>query len=81
MKSVTLEMLKWEVYILALERGYIPAGTGQRRFFNHVTDYVKLPEFCRLVTAALRKKGVNMERVRTNLMIAQSESGSAFLEK
>lgn len=69
MWSITIDELKDAVYKLAKERGMLPYGVGRKQFFANTTKYVKLPEYCRLVTAALRQKGVDMDIMRAKLML------------
>lgn len=54
---------------MAKERGMLPYGVGIERFFRHPTRWVKLPDYCRLVVEALKRKGVDMWIMRSKLML------------
>lgn len=61
MRIIKVDELKDAVFKLAKERGMLPYVVGRKQFYANTTKYVKLPEYCRLVTAALRQKGVDMD--------------------
>lgn len=69
MRIIKVDELKDAVFKLAKERGMLPYGVERKQFYANTTKYVKLPEYCRLVTAALRQKGVNMDIMRAKLML------------
>lgn len=76
MWSITIDELKDAVYKLAKERGMLPYGVGRKRFYANTTKYVKLPEYCRLVTAALRQKGADVEYIRAKLMMVGTNAAN-----
>lgn len=69
MRFITVDELKDAVFKLAKERGMLPYGVGRKQFYANTTKYVKLPEYCRLVIAALRQKGADVEYIRAKLMM------------
>lgn len=76
MRSITIDELKDAVYKLAKERGMLPYGVGHKQFDGYITKYVKLPEYCRLVMAALRKKGADVEYIREKMMMVGTNAAN-----
>lgn len=74
MRIIRRNELRYAVFAMAKERGLLPDKVGQEEFWEHVTKYIKLPEYCRLVVAVLKKKGVDMDLMRSKLMMVCSYS-------
>lgn len=69
MAIIGLNQLKYAVFALAKEKGMLPYGVGMTRFYRHPTQWVKLPDYCRLVVETLKRKGVNMWVMRSKLLL------------
>lgn len=76
MRIIKVDELKDAVFNLAKERGMLPYGVGHKQFYGYITKYVSLPQYCRLVTAALRQKGADVEYIRAKLMMVGSNAAN-----
>lgn len=76
MRYLRAEEIKSAVFALAKQRGLLPCGVGRRRFEANITEYIKLPLYCRLIVAVLKQKGVDMAAMREKLLGVTSYVGT-----
>ena len=74
MRILKEKEIKEAVFALAKENGTLPYGLGKKRFFNAITDYISLPDYCKLVVKVLKAKGVWMENLYKRMALCETNS-------
>lgn len=76
MRYLRAEEIKSALFVLIKRKGMLPYGVGKRQFWANITKYISIKQYCRLVVAILKKKGVDMDYVREKMMMCNSYSGT-----